>query len=208
MSGDRVLFHILGHVDAHHRLFIIEEELRERLRSSVLPTPVGPMKMNDPIGRLGSCRPARARRTAFATATIASRWPITRCPRRSSILSSLSRSPSSSLETGYRSTGRLFRRYLLLSTLLPEFSDLSERRRSFNFVEPFLIPCRRAVPSSPYFISAAFSKVAGPFCIGEWLSCVRVDIVTWTFFSIILGRINLFFPLVTSGSLRAFDFFP
>src|SRR5207244_8460345 len=34
---------------------------------SVLPTPVGPRKMNEPVGRLGSCSPARARRTAFAT---------------------------------------------------------------------------------------------------------------------------------------------
>src|SRR5215813_3656574 len=31
------------------------------LVSSVLPTPVGPKKMNEPIGRLGSCSPARAR---------------------------------------------------------------------------------------------------------------------------------------------------
>src|SRR4026209_2536692 len=34
--------------------------------SSVLPTPVGPMKMKLPSGRLGSWRPARARRTAVA----------------------------------------------------------------------------------------------------------------------------------------------
>ena len=32
--------------------------------SSVLPTPVGPRKMKEPIGRLGSFSPARARRTA------------------------------------------------------------------------------------------------------------------------------------------------
>ena len=38
------------------------------LVSSVLPTPVGPRNMNEPIGRLGSCRPARARRTAVDTA--------------------------------------------------------------------------------------------------------------------------------------------
>ena len=31
---------------------------------SVLPTPVGPRKMNEPIGRSGSWSPARARRTA------------------------------------------------------------------------------------------------------------------------------------------------
>ena len=47
--------------------------------SSVLPTPVGPRKMNEPIGRFSSCKPARARRTAFDTALIASSWPMTRC---------------------------------------------------------------------------------------------------------------------------------
>src|ERR1051325_8466190 len=35
---------------------------------SVLPTPVGPRKMNEPVGRLGSWSPARARRAAFAHA--------------------------------------------------------------------------------------------------------------------------------------------
>ncbi len=39
--------------------------------SSVLPTPVGPRKMNEPIGRFSSCKPARARRTALDTAVIA-----------------------------------------------------------------------------------------------------------------------------------------
>ena len=46
--------------------------------SSVLPTPVGPRKMNEPIGRFGSCKPARARRTAFDTAVIACFCPMTR----------------------------------------------------------------------------------------------------------------------------------
>ena len=36
--------------------------------SSVLPTPVGPRNMNEPIGRFGSCKPARARLTAVETA--------------------------------------------------------------------------------------------------------------------------------------------
>ncbi len=36
--------------------------------TSVLPTPVGPRKRKEPMGRLGSLRPARARRTAAATA--------------------------------------------------------------------------------------------------------------------------------------------
>src|SRR5204862_175483 len=45
--------------------------------SSVLPTPVGPEKMNDPIGRLGSLRPARLRRMAREITAIASSWPTT-----------------------------------------------------------------------------------------------------------------------------------
>jgi hypothetical protein len=45
----------------------VEQELGQRLASSVLPTPVGPRNRNEPIGRLGSLRPARARRTASAT---------------------------------------------------------------------------------------------------------------------------------------------
>ncbi len=48
------------------------------LESSVLPTPVGPRNKNDPIGRLGSRRPARPRFTAAATAFTASSCPITR----------------------------------------------------------------------------------------------------------------------------------
>ncbi len=39
--------------------------------SSVLPTPVGPRKRKEPIGRSGSCSPARERRSAVATASIA-----------------------------------------------------------------------------------------------------------------------------------------
>ena len=68
--------------------------------SSVLPTPVGPRKMKLPSGRFGSCRPARARRMALATALIASSWPTTRWCRRSSILSSFWISPSISRLTG------------------------------------------------------------------------------------------------------------
>jgi len=47
------------------------------LASNVLPTPVGPAKMNEPIGRFGSFMPDRDLRTAFAMAWIASFWLIT-----------------------------------------------------------------------------------------------------------------------------------
>ena len=54
------------------------------LQSSVFPTPVGPQNKNEPMGRWGSCKPLRLRRTALATAVTASFWPTTRWCRRSS----------------------------------------------------------------------------------------------------------------------------
>ena len=42
------------------------------LASSVLPTPVGPAKMNEPEGRFGSFRPARVRRMVLESAAMAS----------------------------------------------------------------------------------------------------------------------------------------
>src|ERR1700692_2675006 len=68
--------------------------------SSVLPTPVGPRKMNEPMGRLGSLRPARERRRALATRSKAGSWPTTRWRRRSSMVTSFFTSPSSIFETG------------------------------------------------------------------------------------------------------------
>src|SRR5213079_628980 len=67
---------------------------------SVFPTPVGPRKMNDPVGRFGSCRPARARRTALATAASASGCPTTRRSSSASSRVSRSRSDSSIFVTG------------------------------------------------------------------------------------------------------------
>ena len=69
--------------------------------SSVLPTPVGPRNRKEPIGRLGSWRPARERRTRVRRRrSTASSWPMTRSRRRSSMWISFSTSPSSSLDTG------------------------------------------------------------------------------------------------------------
>src|SRR6266545_2083040 len=68
--------------------------------SSVLPTPEGPRKMNEPEGRLGSLRPARVRRIAWETALMAGSWPTTRLCSSSSIRSSLAVSSSVSLNTG------------------------------------------------------------------------------------------------------------
>src|SRR6478752_6066328 len=68
--------------------------------SSVLPTPDGPRKMNEPVGRLGSFSPARERRIAFEMTSIAGCWPITRLCSSSSIRISFCVSASVSLNTG------------------------------------------------------------------------------------------------------------
>ena len=56
--------------------------------------------MKDPIGRPGSPKPERARRTASATAFTASDCPTTRAAKRSSMRTSLARSPSNIRCTG------------------------------------------------------------------------------------------------------------
>ena len=56
--------------------------------NSVLPTPVGPAKMNEPPGRFGSFKPLRVRRIDCASALTASSWPITRLCSSSSMRSS------------------------------------------------------------------------------------------------------------------------
>ena len=68
--------------------------------NSVFPTPVGPRKMNDPMGRRGSLIPARARITASATKDTASSCPMTRSCKISSNRNNFSRSPSTNRVTG------------------------------------------------------------------------------------------------------------
>src|SRR4051812_29254819 len=75
-------------------------KLASAFDSSVLPTPDGPAKMNEPDGRLGSFRPARVRRIACETDLTASSWPMIRLCSSSSILSSRVVSSSVSLKTG------------------------------------------------------------------------------------------------------------
>ena len=70
------------------------------LASNVLPTPVGPKKMNVPIGLPASLIPARLRCTALTTVSIASSWPMTLPESFSFILSSLELSDSATLPAG------------------------------------------------------------------------------------------------------------
>ena len=53
--------------------------------------------MNEPLGRFGSLRPARVRRTAWLTALIESSWPMTRLWSSSSMRRSFCVSSSVSL---------------------------------------------------------------------------------------------------------------
>ena len=52
-DGCGVFLHIFRHIDPNHRILIPEHRLPRNARAnSVLPTPVGPRKINEPIGRL------------------------------------------------------------------------------------------------------------------------------------------------------------
>ena len=67
---------------------------------SVLPTPVGPKKRKEPIGRCGSFNPTRPLLTALATALTASSCPTTRLCSVFSRRLRRAASPSASLFTG------------------------------------------------------------------------------------------------------------
>lgn len=76
-TGNAMFLLILAHVDTVIIVSSSNRNSASAFANSVLPTPVVPRNMNEPIGRFGSCNPARLRRTASATAAIASSWPIT-----------------------------------------------------------------------------------------------------------------------------------
>ena len=116
--------------------------------SSVLPTPVGPMKRKLPIGREGFAIPERPRRMAFETERTASSCPITDFLRWSSSFERSSSSEPWTFETGIP----VFREIAVARfssvkvggvSLIPFFSN------SFSFSS------RRA---SAVFAFAAFSK--------------------------------------------------
>ena len=113
---------------------------RERA-NSVLPTPVGPRNMNEPIGRRASLSPARARRTAWEITVTASFWPISRWWIASSMLSSLVVSSSTSRETGTPV------HELMISAMCSSVTS--------GMVAPSL--SRQAISSETYFSLSCFS---------------------------------------------------
>ncbi len=125
------------------------------LASSVFPTPVGPIKIKDPIGRFWSWRPDRARRTAFDTASTASSCPITLRLRRSSICTSFSLSPSSILLTGI--PVHLNITLAISSSSTSSFSILPDSWRSDSFTFASSKPFLRSA-AFPYLISATLAR--------------------------------------------------
>lgn len=89
-----VLFHILAHIHADEQILVAEKRTSECLCKFGFTDAVGPRKMNEPMGRLGSFNPALALFTAFATAEQASSCPITLDCNVFSRLTSFSLSPS------------------------------------------------------------------------------------------------------------------
>ena len=69
------------------------------LTNSVLPTPVGPVKIKD-TGFRFAARPTRLRRIAATTVSIAASWPLIRARRRSAIPESRAYSASATREAG------------------------------------------------------------------------------------------------------------
>src|SRR5215469_12365933 len=121
------------------------------LDSSVLPTPEGPAKMNDPPGRFGSLRPARVRLIACDSDLMASFCPITRRCSSSSMRSSRWDSSSVSLKTGMpvavASTSAIS------SSFTSATASMSPAFHSFSLVSFFSISCFSVSRSA-----AAFSK--------------------------------------------------
>src|ERR687894_21745 len=78
----------------------LQEDIEDVWVSSVFPTPVGPRKTNEPLGRFGSLRPAMVRRMERETALMASFCPTTRSCSSSSIFRSFSVSSSVIFLTG------------------------------------------------------------------------------------------------------------
>ena len=145
--------------------------------SSVLPTPVGPKKIKEPIGFLSSWSPALLLRTASATASTASLWPMSLWPISSSKLKSFSRSLLSIFDTGIpvhllitsaislAVTTSLVN--LLSSGSWSNFSFATFNIASFSF-------------KSPYRILATFSKSLSrsAFC-ASYSNCSICFLIFW-----------------------------
>ena len=142
------------------------------LDSSVLPTPEGPRKMNEPAGRFGSFRPLRLRRMAFDSAVTASSWPMMRSCSTPSMRSSLSVSASVRLLTGTPVD--------MLTTSAISASVTCERSRSDSSANFFSASARAsAISFSRSRRLAARSKsceeMASSFWVRTWRSSSSIS---------------------------------
>ena len=98
------------------------------LASSVLPTPVGPVKRKHPAGRSGCPSPARARLMARATVPTASSCPKTTRPSDSSSDRRRSRSEEDACLAGIRAiratTSSMFAAVISIGSAVPPASGL------------------------------------------------------------------------------------
>ena len=90
-----VLLHVLGHVDAHHRVLVIKQKLGQRPRQFGFADAGRAQKDERTDRPLGIAEPARDRRTALATRSSASSWPTTRWRSAPPSRTSFFTSPSS-----------------------------------------------------------------------------------------------------------------
>ena len=145
------------------------------LHSSVLPTPVGPRKMKEPMGRWGSLRPARARRMARATDFTASCWPTTRSCSTFSRLINRFDSSSVSLDTGtpvQAATIWATSSSPTISTLLLRLCSQALRRADISFCNSFLRSRRCAAFSKS---SSATASSVSLFSASSFACCCRMS---------------------------------
>ena len=113
--------------------------LARHLDSQVLPTPDGPRNTNEPIGRFGSFRPARVRRTAFAIAVIARSWLMTSLPSSFSMLIRRSASAWSRRFSGMPVILETVSAITSSSTIPPDSREFSRSRHS-RWISSFFLP--------------------------------------------------------------------
>jgi hypothetical protein len=95
-----VLLHELGHVDAHHGLLGVEQELGQGLAQLGLADTGRPEEQERAVRAVGIRQPGARAADGVGHGSTASSWPTTRSCSASSMRSSFSRSPSSIFETG------------------------------------------------------------------------------------------------------------
>ncbi len=145
--------------------------------SSVLPTPVGPRKRKEPIGRLGSAIPARERLMASPMRLTASVCPTTRSASTSSIRESFFASSSSMRTTGIpvqRETTEAMSssvtsslRSLRVRCSFLSFADFASRSFSSFGIEPYRISAAFVRSATASAESASSRKISSSFFISR-----------------------------------------